>query len=322
MKKLSIIMLFVFAVSMVTATTIYDIQYTENPGPDNYYPSPLEGQTVTVEGVVVAVDFKGYADNIFISMPEGGAWNGVYCYATGDSMLAMGDMIEITGLVSEYYGLTEINEVSNVTVLSSGNAIPEPVVLTTAELAAEEAYEGVFVELNDVYVSSPQDDFGQWYVVDASLTPAQIEDGFFYLDSVDPPIEPALNDFWAVLRGTVTYSYDEYELNPRFPEDMMEVASETPNTIVPASALIGNYPNPFNPETTIEYSLTANEYVEIGVYNLKGEKVNTLVNGYQNAGNHQVTWNGENASGKTVTSGMYFYQLNNTGSMKRMVLLK
>ena len=64
------------------------------------------------------------------------------------------------------------------------------------------------------------------------------------------------------------------------------------------------YPNPFNPETTIYYELTDNSKVMVKIYNVKGQLIDTLVNHYQEAGQHSVSWNAVNQS-----SGIYFYKL-------------
>ena len=87
-----------------------------------------------------------------------------------------------------------------------------------------------------------------------------------------------------------------------------------------------NYPNPFNPETTITFSLTTEltENTELVIYNPKGQKVKTLVNDRFDAGTHQVVWDGKDENGKSVTSGIYFYKMNagKFTSMKKMILLK
>jgi len=90
------------------------------------------------------------------------------------------------------------------------------------------------------------------------------------------------------------------------------------------TALMGNYPNPFNPETTISYSIKSDEQVTIEIYNLKGQKVKTLVNEKAKAGNHKVVWNGSDDNGKSVSSGVYFYRMKSGRytSSKKMILMK
>jgi len=83
--------------------------------------------------------------------------------------------------------------------------------------------------------------------------------------------------------------------------------------------LANNYPNPFNPTTTIEYSTPVTGQVKLTIYNILGEQVGHLVNEIQPAGDHSVTFD---ASG--IASGMYFYQLEGSNFLKskKMILLK
>jgi hypothetical protein len=84
-------------------------------------------------------------------------------------------------------------------------------------------------------------------------------------------------------------------------------------------ALDQNYPNPFNPSTTISYSLPTSSNVELAVYNVVGQHVATLVQGYQEAGKHTVEFAPE-----TLAGGVYFYKLraNDLSLVKKMILLK
>ena len=88
--------------------------------------------------------------------------------------------------------------------------------------------------------------------------------------------------------------------------------------------LIQNFPNPFNPGTTIRYTLQKSGDVEITIFNVLGQPVKTLVRGYKTAGTHDVYWNGTNEQGALVPSGVYFYRLRTNGLTitKRMVLSK
>jgi len=94
--------------------------------------------------------------------------------------------------------------------------------------------------------------------------------------------------------------------------------------------LSGNYPNPFNPVTNIQFSLKAESKVSLMIYNVRGQKVKTLVNDNIEAGYHTVVWNGRDDNGKNVSSGIYFSKFdsnenNNSSrytSIKKMILLK
>jgi FlgD Ig-like domain len=88
---------------------------------------------------------------------------------------------------------------------------------------------------------------------------------------------------------------------------------------------LNNYPNPFNPSTTISFSLSqTSSVVNLVIYNLKGQKVNTLANEILDAGTHQVVWNGKDDNGKHVASGIYFYKMKsgNFEETKKMILMK
>jgi predicted outer membrane repeat protein len=86
-----------------------------------------------------------------------------------------------------------------------------------------------------------------------------------------------------------------------------------------------NYPNPFNPTTTIEFSIRNNSHVELLIYNIKGQKIKSLSNKNFTKGSHSVIWNGDNKKGKSVSSGIYYYQLKVNGkteAIEKCLLLK
>jgi len=85
-----------------------------------------------------------------------------------------------------------------------------------------------------------------------------------------------------------------------------------------------NYPNPFNPTTSIEYELMGDSKVSIAVYDLLGNIVNELYDGFQTSGNKNIKWDARNSSGELVSAGMYFYkiQVGNSSQVKRMMFLK
>jgi hypothetical protein len=88
--------------------------------------------------------------------------------------------------------------------------------------------------------------------------------------------------------------------------------------------LYRNYPNPFNPSTTIRFSLAEAQPVVLAVYALDGRHVTTLLNETCPAGLHEVGWNGRDEQGRSLASGTYFYRLVAEGfqQTRRMLLLK
>ena len=85
-----------------------------------------------------------------------------------------------------------------------------------------------------------------------------------------------------------------------------------------------NYPNPFNPATTINYSVRRRAHVDISIYNLLGQKTSTVVNEVKTAGQHIATWDGKDHNGEPVATGVYFYQIKagDFTESKKMLLLK
>ena len=103
-------------------------------------------------------------------------------------------------------------------------------------------------------------------------------------------------------------------------EEVLRENREAPNDYT-----LRNYPNPFNPATTIHYGLPDEQHVNVTVYNLLGEKIATLVDGeLKTAGHHMVIWDGQNEAGHSVASGLYIYQLRGESVTltKTMMLVK
>jgi outer membrane protein assembly factor BamB/fibronectin type 3 domain-containing protein len=89
-------------------------------------------------------------------------------------------------------------------------------------------------------------------------------------------------------------------------------------------ALHHNYPNPFNPVTTIQYDIPVETHVNLIVYDILGREVKTLLNQKEQPGYKSIRWNGKNNAGQKVSAGMYFYRFETTGfvDVHKMILLK
>jgi hypothetical protein len=88
--------------------------------------------------------------------------------------------------------------------------------------------------------------------------------------------------------------------------------------------LNGNYPNPFNPTTNISFSLAKDAKVKLTVYNIKGQRVKTLVNEEMKAGKHSIQWNGKDNSNRQTATGVYFYRMetDNFKKVNKMLMMK
>jgi len=119
-------------------------------------------------------------------------------------------------------------------------------------------------------------------------------------------------------------SDEEYQIDT-FWDVTVEEQVGTENLLPTVTELRGNYPNPFNPETTIEFSLKEPYNICVEIYNIRGQKVKTLVNEFRETGYHFVIWNGNDSNSNPVSSGLYFYKLNVNGkteAVKKCLLLK
>ena len=115
------------------------------------------------------------------------------------------------------------------------------------------------------------------------------------------------------------YGVDFLEVILKKFSDGNPVAINSPINFVADFTLNQNYPNPFNPLTKIKYSTNRSSYLKLAVLNLLGEQVQVLVDNYQNAGNYEIVFDGENFS-----SGVYFIYLqsNQSNKIRKMLLLK
>lgn len=109
-----------------------------------------------------------------------------------------------------------------------------------------------------------------------------------------------------------------------FLDFQMEAIAGINDLPVLTTELFSNYPNPFNPTTTISFALHEASHVKIDVYNITGQQVKTLLNEHLEADNHNIIWNGNDSEGRSVSSGVYFYKMkaNKFVSTKKMILLK
>jgi len=166
---------------------------------------------------------------------------------------------------------------------------------------------------------------GNFGVVSNSISPSFQHPGWWYDyfsgDSM----------YIANITGELTYEagefhiYTDIRLDPPEQGILNGIENDDEIASIPESIeLLQNYPNPFNPVTTIQYILPKNEHIVLEVYNIAGEKINTLINENQPQGSYDVKWDGRNSKGKLVSSGVYFYRIKSGKFIKsrKMVLLR
>ena len=232
----------------VDSISIYDIQFNNNSnGASNY-----EGSQIYTGGIVYAVR----DDSSFYIASGSGPWTGVYVYSN-DYLLNEGDSVTLTAEVDEYYELTELKNVNNLTVISSGNT---PIINNCSTGAASsEEFEGCLIEVVNANCNNDNAGFGEWIVNDG--TGDVIIDDFFYV------FVPNLNTNYNV-KGALTYSYGAYKLLPRNSNDVSVFVSILENN----NEVIKLYPNPLN-QTNLNINLENNSIVSL--FDLSGQLIKT-----------------------------------------------
>ena len=197
----SIILLFFltgFVLSGQTVVTIEDIQ-------GQAASSPYDGQVVKTYGVVTGVFSSGF----FMEMKPGGAWRGIYVYLGSAPSVSVGDSVEVTGTVDEYYSLTELT--GNPTVNILGSSTPPPPVDVQSGPANDEQWEGVLIRVVDAVCESLQNAYGEWIVDDGS--------GNLMVDDMGVSFTPTVGDTYTIT-GPLTYTYGRYKIEPRDANDI------------------------------------------------------------------------------------------------------
>jgi hypothetical protein len=159
--------------------------------------------------------------------------------------------------------------------------------------------------------------FGEWLVDDNS--------GDLRIDDLMFDVNPILNESYN-LRGIIDYSFDNFKLEPRSAEDVNFVVSAEDEELQITNYELRNYPNPFNPSTTISFlhGNEQNKLLQIEIFNLKGQKIKT-VSVILSVVEGSAIWDGNDESGKQVSSGLYFARLVVSGkevAAKKMLLMK
>ena len=242
----------------IDTVSIYDIQFNNNTnGASNYV-----GSQVYTGGIVTAVR----DDSSFYLASGSGAWTGVYVYSN-DYLLSEGDSVVLDAEVEEYYELTELKNVTNLTVISSGN-IFSPSYCNTAAADSEE-FEGCFVEVSNAICNNDNAGFGEWIVNDGS--------GDLIIDDLFYAFTPILNQSYTV-SGVVTFSYGAFKLLPRNGSDVAGFISVNETT----ENVFYMYPNPLNQSNL---NITIENNSNVSLFNLSGQLIKT----YQlKSGNNSV----------------------------------
>jgi predicted extracellular nuclease len=195
---------------------IFDIQLTDDPSGD----SRFAGRTVTTRGIVTAVFEAG--DRVFIQDPAGGPWSGIFLFRPTPGP-AVGDEVEVTGRVHEFKGITEIEE-GQITILSHDNPLPAPRSIAAGD-AAQEQWESVLLQVENVSVTDPNLGHGEWLVSDDS--------GALRVDDLGSySYRPSAGDALDFVAGPLYYSFDNFKLEPRDDADIGTEVGPVPQVTI------------------------------------------------------------------------------------------
>jgi Peptidase family C25/Propeptide_C25/Carboxypeptidase regulatory-like domain/Secretion system C-terminal sorting domain/Peptidase family C25, C terminal ig-like domain len=195
----------------------------------------------------------------------------------------------------------------------SNTATVEVILPAPANLTAVSQNSNVYLEWDAI---SALRDFNSYSVYRDGMLVGEDISNTFYLDTEVTSGETYIYNTTAVYDGGWESEYSN---------DAEIMATISGGILIPlVTELEGNYPNPFNPTTVIKFGLSEAASVTLEVYNIKGEKVRTLINSGLEAKYHTVTWNGKDDSRKNVSSGVYFYKMKagSYTSTKKMIMMK
>ncbi|MDD4310151.1 MAG: chitobiase/beta-hexosaminidase C-terminal domain-containing protein [Candidatus Cloacimonetes bacterium] len=231
----------------------------------------------------------------------------------------------VTGTLSRYTsGMLQFWPTMNSpAATSTGNTVSAPTV-TIAQINANlEMYQSKLVRINNVHFSSATGNYAtslSYDLLDSTGT-IVFRTQFFDADYIDTAMHTG--DF--NLLAIVTQFNTTAQITPRMLTDFNPPVSNEDEVITPAGTqLIGNYPNPFNPNTSIRFSMDKNANANVVIYNQKGQIVKDFNIPMATKGMNDVKWDGKDNNGASVASGVYYFRLKSGSysSTKKMVLMK
>lgn len=177
----------------------------------------------------------------------------------------------------------------------------------------------------NVVVTGTDYGFDEPYTIIRMFNSVGVQTGTVSLDNyrMNPTLIASNQYFFYLISGEYSDIYNNERISVMCfdtKEDGIDEPAQTPEEF----SLYPNYPNPFNPQTIIAYDLPEPGKVNLEVYNLRGQKIRTIVNQMQSEGKYYQVWNAEDDDGRKVASGIYFYNLKigDRFASKKMILIR
>jgi hypothetical protein len=293
----------------------------------NGLPANLEVTNVTIRGVATAGREFGFDGPGFLQDSTGGI--AIFGSAFVEKVIpGFALEFEVTGKVSVFNGLTEITPHSATRLGVS--TFPEILPVTTQQIAVNgEALEGRLVRVTGATLSGnfpPTPSNANLTINDGSGPCTLRIDGDTNIGGSPTPASP-LSVIGVIGQFDTSLPYDSgYQLQPRSVADFSMVTSVDENASeVPASFGLGqNFPNPFNAETRIVYTVPVESKISVKIYNTNGREIRALVDETAIPGEYTIVWDGRDNVGMEVASGVFFCQLNATNAVavRKLILLR
>ncbi len=318
--------------------TIRDLQYTPFASDISGY----DGLEVTVKGIVTGAP-QDYRSFVFIQegpVGEPEPWTGIMVQSAPDS-INLGDVVEVTGIVEEIDRQTAITNISKMIVTGnvSIDPVPSPHPVPFKELntgvigidpvpspltgcassylqslvSERESWEGMLIMLKNVAVTEPfPDTLGKPgdFLLDDGTGPAIVGSHRGYVGNRDSTFKQG--DNIDIIVGILVCEDGYFKILPRNSSDIITSPTRVDFQDPPKNqdyCLYQNFPNPFNPITTIRFDLPEPATIRIAIFNVRGKLVKELLNASRKSGHHFVEWDGKDQAGTLVSAGIYFCRL-------------
>lgn len=309
------------------------------PQADSCGTSTQDGKAVNVVGVVTHRAYE-YSDDFFYIQSGIGANSGIKVFAPDSSFVPnMGDSVRVSGFVDEFRCATEVVLFADCgTVLGTNRKVRARQISTLSDINLEQ-HESMLVTLQAPMTAvTGFESSGVFFEFKMSdgFTTAWIGDDTFFPDLIGYTEVPTPGMSFEAVTGIVGYRFKTasdmstiLRLEPRRDNDVdrdyTDTGEEPGIDAVRVFRLNQNQPNPFNPATTIEFTVPEAGSVRLDVFDAQGRLVKVLaVREYRGATRDRVVWDGTDENGKTVSSGLYFYkmQAGEYTATRKMLLLK
>ncbi|MGA9406748.1 MAG: T9SS type A sorting domain-containing protein, partial [Bacteroidota bacterium] len=278
------------------------------------------GDTLMIAGVITSPNLQVSNTAYFVQDTTAGVE--VFAYGLGKTFV-VGDSVAVVGTVAQYHGLTEFTPLVldslHFALLKHKAVVPKPKLITLSQYVTNsESYEGLLIQIDTLFKAS-----GTWPVASSSatiyVTDKKADTAQMYINAstdIGGSAEPTYPVDLVCIGGQYssgTTLNNGYELFPRDTADFTHITvtsvadafSGIPTTFV----LENNYPNPFNPSTTILYGIATQSHVTVKIYSVLGQEMATLVNDIQGPSYYRVIWDGKDSRGNMASSGVYFFRI-------------